>query len=406
MSDPTYADAITTETSAEIRDGTLLPAIEAQGTDVAGWPSIAPQRGLVEGDARALAYEQTLRAQMARTKSPTDCLAAGSSWVDARLGWFALDDGTGGKGRIRATRAIWGVSMRCAAAAAPMVFDNTSKVVVQTSGGVYFESAETGIVTLNSGNSYTASVHFQARAPGASGNVAPSSFVAVVSGPAGLSIGPSTNVLVTAARDDETDAVYVARALAEWARLGVAWTLASFDFWIPLLALSVTGWRIRDDNSYGAGSVGVILRNATGPATDPEVAAVAAGLGGRAVRALGSGPLVVQKAVADALTIDITIEGDGTNSTLDADATAAVLALCAAMPLGVATLDDGIIRSVALGGQYAEISVDMGGGVTKKIAPTLPGFGGALSIVSCSLSAPHTIPIDRVLVPTVNITVT
>jgi uncharacterized phage protein gp47/JayE len=289
-----------------------------------------------------------------------------------------------------------------------MVIDNTSTITVQTSGGVYFESAQTpGSVTLNAGNSYQQNVRFQARTPGTSGNVSPSSFSAVVSGPAGLSIGLSTNVLVTAGRDAETDREYVARALAEWARLGVAWTRTSFNYWIPLAGdQTVTRWRVRDDNPYGAGTVGVILANASGPATGQEISDVEDLLGDDDVRALGSGALTVIAATSDPLTINITIDGDGTNSTLDADATAAVLALCNAMPLGAATLDHNLVRSVALGGAYPSgITVDIGSGQTQTIHPSLPGFGGVVSIVSCDLAAPHSIPDDNVLVPTVNVTV-
>lgn len=407
MADPTYADAITTQTSDEIRDDTLLPALVDQGVDVAGWPSTAPQRGLVEGDARALAYEQSVRAQMAKTKSPTDCIAAGSSWVDARLAWFSLDDGTGGKGRIKATKAQWDLPIKCTAAASPLTIDNTSKIVIQSTGGVYFESTQSSAVTLNSGNSYAATVRFTARAAGTSGNVGASTLTngAIVSGPGGLSIGVTTPTQSVSARDQETDSEYVARGLAEWAKLGVAWTDPSFDFWIPLAGTqTITRWRVKDDNSYGPGSVGVVIANATGVPSDEEKAAVEALLGSREVRALGSGPLVVVKAAADALSVNIDLESDGTNPNLAANAQAAVLALLNAFPLGPATLDDSLVRGVALGGRYTSISVDIGGGKTKTITPNLPGFTGAVAINSIDLVAPHSVPTDDVLIPTVGVT--
>ncbi len=405
----TYADAKTAQTSAEVRDDTLLPACETQGCDVSGWPTIAPQRGLVEGSARVLAYEQSLRAKLAKTASPDDAIDAGSTWVDAVMGWFDLDNGTGGKGRILATKAVWDIPLQVTTAAAPVTIDSSSTILLQSTGGIVFECAQTTAVTLNAASTYKGTASFRARAAGTTGNVSPGAIAKVISGPAGLSVDlTGTQTQTTSARDEETSADFIARGLGRWGTLGAGWTLTSFDFLIPQYASTVTRWRVRDDNPDGPGTVHVYLANASGAASADEVSAVSDGLGLTSVKPLGSGAITVDAATVHALVITATIRGDGSNASLQTDAQDAIAALIAAFPLGPATLTPSLVTSVLMGRKNDPDAGDaitiQTGATSEGIQPDLPGFTGAESVTALSLAADETLASGEVL--TVSITVT
>jgi hypothetical protein len=363
---------------------------------VSGWPDAAPQRALVENDARALAFETTVRANLAKTASPATCADAGDSWVDAAVAWFDLDNTAGGKGRIPASKAAWDVPFLCTSVAAPIVVDNTTTLQVQASDGTIFEAAQTTPVVL-SAPIYKATVRLVARKAGTTGNVTPGQIVKIISGPAGLQIdGSGAQVLVAAARDQETSAEYIRRGLGRWATLGAGWTLASFDYLIPRFAPTITRWAIRDDNPLGPGTTKVTIANAAGGALSAEIAAVQTGLGARNVKVLGSAALTVVGATPHSKAISATLVTDGTNPNVVAQASAALMALGRAFPLGVATLTVDLVRAVLMGARVDTATVPAGSASTL-ITVGLPGFPSVERISALSLTADEVIADGEVL---------
>ena len=156
--------------------------------------------------------------------------------------------------------------------------------------------------------------------------------------------------------------------------------LDAFDYLIPLASPTVTRWKVRDDNPNGPGTTKVVLANASGPTTGPEVAAVLALLGSRSVRPLGSGALQVIAATALPLTITGTLLLDGSNAAAITQANAALVALGNSYDLGPAIL-------------YLD-----------RVIATLMGIPSVVNIVTLDLAADLTIPEPDVLVITPAIT--
>jgi hypothetical protein len=392
----TYVEARTPRTLAAMRSARLT-ALSNGGAPVAGWSDNAPQRIQVDHDSQVLVDESVIRAAIAKMIDLSELASMDDDWCDAFAAWF-------GETRIPAIAAVWDVSLTIAAANAPLDVDASTVIQIQTST-VILEAAQAAKVTLSASSTptpYTETVRFRARAAGTVGNSLGGS-AKLIAGPAGLSF--ANPVPFTSGRDAETNAAMIARCLGKWARLGAGWTKDAFDYFVPTAAPTVTRWRVKDYNPAGTGTTGVIVANASGPATTQERDDVDAYLNDRSIRSNGSNLAVVSKATSDPLTITITVVGDGTNANLQSDIEDALQALCDAIPLGPATLDDSLVRAVALGGGFSSIPIDVGSGETQTIQPDLPGFSGAVSISLLSLASPHDVPLDGVLVVTLAVTV-
>lgn len=238
----TYAEAITPKTKAEIRDQALA-LLTARGAPVAGWSDSAPQRIAVDDFAERLAEETVIRALLAKCISPQEAAAAGRDWVGALIGWF-------GETYIPAIAAVWTVPLAVLASEAPLAIGASTVVQIQADGGAIFELIPGADVLLSSASTPTAyqgSALFRARVAGTAGNVSGASITKIITGPAGLSIA-TTPTLYTAGRDEETPEAAIVRCLGKWGTLGAGWTLASFDYWIPNAAPTVTRWRVDDAN--------------------------------------------------------------------------------------------------------------------------------------------------------------
>lgn len=372
----TFAEARTITTSAVARTS-LLARLVANGSTINGWPDSSPQRAFLEGNASAISYATEVRAAIAALASPETAILAGDDWVDEVMAWFDLSNGYGGKGRIPATKAVWDVPLIVSAGAAPLTIDNTSRIQLMAQGGQIFECTQASAVVLNAASTYQGVVRFTARLVGtAAGNVAPGQIAKIISGPAGLSIDSGeTQVLVTAARNVETSAAFIARGLGRWATLGPAWTETSFDYWIPLLAPTLTRWRVNTANPFGPGTIGIVLANAAGPATTDERNAVYDGLTAPGVFTLGSGGLTVASATTITAVIAGTISGDGSNPTLLADAKAALDVLESVYPIGGINgrLDFALLLGVLSGGAYPAYGVEGFGGFTSSAITTPAG---------------------------------
>jgi hypothetical protein len=405
---PTYAAAIAPSTPSAV-EADLLSRLDP--TSASGWPADSPQMRLLAAVSTPVQFEQVQRALLARASSPTtarglrawlvsqgyapaDAAAIASSWIDALiLAWFD-------ELRIPALAAVWDVPM---VASAPTIVGAASALVLQADDGTLFVSAQAADVTLGAS---PALVRFRARAAGVVGNVSPSTITRIIAAPATVSISGAAT-LVTAGRDAEGDEAAIARCLGKWVRLGAGWTAAAFDYLIPTAAPTITRWLVRDDNPFGAGTVGVWLANAAGPATPTEVTSVLAYLARRDVRPLGSGGVYVVTANAVAVALSVTILGDGSNPTLAADAQRAIEALADACPVGPFVLVSEVLNAVTMGGEFPAgipIPVVADGSVTVQTHPDLPGFGGAVALLPPETN-PHMIGYGEVLLMTVSVTV-
>lgn len=394
----TYAEASTPKTVPALR-AQALALLAAGGAPVAGWSERAPQRLAVDDFAARMAEETEIRALLAASISPQTAASAGRDWTIAAIGWFA-------ETLIPALPAVWNVRLTVQVSEAPLTIAPGTVLQLQTGSGIILELLSSESATLSASSSptpYQAALRFQARAAGTVGNTLGAG-VKIITGPAGLTA--SSPALFTAGRDEELPAAAVTRCLGKWSRLGAGWTAQAFDYLIPLAAPTVTRWRVRDDNPFGPGTVGLTLANAAGPATDPEVAAVQALVAARSVRPLGSGPVTAAKATLDALALSATVLGDGTNANLQADIEAALAALGGPYAIGPAVLSVDIVRAVILGAAFTSIDVDDGGGNLTTLAVNIPGFTGCAAIISCSLAADHPIADGDVLVLTPAATVT
>lgn len=376
----TWAQATTARTKATILAASLTAAA-ANGVNVAGFDDTSPQRAIFENDARALEAEEQIRVTLTQAGFITTAPFAGDDFVDQALTWFDLDNGFGGKGRIPATRAVWTLKVSCVAGAGPYALTTAQgEYVAQADDGTLFESLPIANTSIPAGGS--APVRFVATAAGTSGNQNVGNIKHLLVARPGLSVtNASTATLDLAARDVETNAEAIRRAIGKWATLGAGWTLASFDYLIPLFAPTVTRWRVRTDNPRGPGTIEVVCANANGAATVGELAAVLAGLGARDVMTLSTGGLSVIPATVKTINLVGTFYSDGTNPTVYADAYNAVQALQSGFPIGGDS--DGLLRlellsAVMMGGGFpvAKPLVIQGAGGT----PTtiiIPGFSGA-----------------------------
>lgn len=403
MTTPTWEEASTPIDATTYRDD-LLASLEEEGATVNGWSDDAPQRALVEGESRALAAESDIIAGLAQTASPITCSAAGTTWVDAVIGWFNLQNADGTSGRLLATRAVWAISLKITTSAAPITIDatNASGIQLQAATGVIFLCTQESAVTLNAGSGYIGTVEFTARVAGTTGNVSPGQITKVIAGPAGLTVDlDTTQVRTLTARNDESDASLITRALGQWGRLGAGWTVTAYDYLIPFFGntstTSVTRWSIDDSNPLGAGSVAIYLADAAGPASAATVTAVNTGLQSRDVKPVGSGLLSVGAAAPHDLALTIELITDGTNPNVGTQAAAALQELQSVYPIGPSNLETDLLRAILMGGEFTSISVYTGATRTQ-IPISLPGYSGVIQVSALSMTIEENIGSGEVLV--------
>lgn len=408
----TLQQALTPRTVAEVRQ-LLLLELAATGSAISGWSDGAPQRAFLEGEARAISAETILRASIAQTASVTLVLGAGASWVDAMMSWFDLPNGSGGKGRIPASKAVWQVPMEITVATGTLTINSTSVIQLQAQNGAIFVCTQQSAQTLNSGTSYAGVIEFTARTAGTTGNVSPGQITKIITGPAGLSIDlGGTQVQTSVARNAETDIEFIDRGLGQWARQGAGWTLPAFDYLIPLYGnngttLNVTRWYIDDSNPNGPGTIQVYLADAAGPATAPEVAAVDAGLNSPEVKPLGTGEATVVTAVDHPLTINATILTSGDNPSVGANAISAIESrLSPAFPIGPATLTPDLVRELLMGATVTFATIATAPGETELIRVAAPGFTSVLAVTALDLVADEVVALGEVLTINLVLTVT
>jgi len=391
MADPTFAEAITIQTQAEIRTESLATAASMFDVDVQGWDDHSPQRAIFEIDAFALSQEQKIRRALAYAGFISTAAIAGEDFFDQAITWFDIDNGYGGKGRIPATYAVWSLFVTDSANAGPFTIGaDTHELVAQANDGTLFQSTNTSPVNIAKGGG--ALIEFTCMTIGSlAGNQNSGNITHLVTSQPGLNTitNASPATLDEAARDIETTSAALVRALGKWGTVGAGWTRTSFDYLIPTAAPTVTRWRVRDDNPNGPGTIEVIASNEGGASTSGENAAILAALGAPAVMTLGTGGLSVISATPLSVTVSGVLYGDGTNGSLLTNAKAALDVIRMKFPIGGDS--DGYLRldlltTILMGGAFPAsaplVITDANG---QKTVIILPGFKGAKHVV---LTAP------------------
>ena len=364
----TYAEALTSQTEEEIYLDALADMVDL-GVNVAGFDPLSPNQALPRLHARALSAEQVLRVLLVMAGSLRTAGTAGDTFLDAlALGWFD-------EVRIPAIAAVWDLSFSLAAGGTGFTFRTASRQVTAQAadGTTLFQNTNVAPVLVNAGDSNVL-CRFTCSTAGTVGNVSSGDITSLVIKPPGLTVtNAAPGGLITAGRDAETNAAMVTRLRGKWAaRLGAAWSRSAMDYRIPTASPTVTRWRVDDANPHGDGTVELILANATGPATGPEIAAVLADVGSDSVKALGSGALTVIAATTETVVIAGTLT-----------CSAPVLALAKqalddfgnARDVGESTsIDYGILLGILTGGAYPQWGLEGFEGVTAT-AITTPAAG-------------------------------
>lgn len=312
MTTTTLAEALTARTEAEIL-AELLVRLAAAGVDVNGFGDLSLARTMPTLEARALAHEESVRAT---------AVAGGYLHLAARLAdpsWLrALAKGLYQVDWIPASKARRTVTLTNGASGGPYTFTPRS-TIASSAGGVLFRNCDTDTRTLLAGAGQQVTLTFEADKAGSTANGA--AITRLVTALPGVTVADGG--LSISGREDETNAQLVARCESRWGTKAAGGHASAYLYQVSILAPTVSRVFVRDDNPFGEGSVGLYLANASGPATDDELAAVIAGLG---PKPCGTGERRVLKAVAHDVTVFARLYCDGSNAAAQTDAEAALAA--------------------------------------------------------------------------------
>jgi len=296
-------DLTATETEEDLFDRFATDAATLDHpVDVRG---MQPERWAVgQLHVEAKAHEQYQLRRKAIVESGWMQTAKGDSLSLFARGFHGIE-------RFGATNAVHQLRLTDTAGVGP-VNVAAGERVAYASNGQEFRNVDALVVPQNGyvdGN-------WRAEVAGALGNVAVGSITRLrapivgvaVSNPA---IGSTGSSLVTAGRNAETDAQLVQRLRDHWGSVGSGGNAAAYRFWVHEaftvdgLTSTITRIKIRDNNPYGPGSIGVVIANAGGGATGDELTRVDAYL--QTKKALGSGELVVEPATAQVVIVRATV---------------------------------------------------------------------------------------------------
>lgn len=338
-------DELTTPRTSDEITTAQLAALAAAAFPVDAWASGGAARSLVRADAAALAVtEQTVADLALGAYGQT----ATGSWLDLFIASrFDLT-------RIAATYATGEVVLTVASGAGPFAVAAGGLLV---SDGTYrWRSTNTITVNISSASPTTFTV--RAEVAGEDYNAGNNTITSIIS-PAlpGVTcsnpvIGATSTWLSASAVDAESDAAYLARAVARWATLGSGFTRDAVRYWCTsalLAGVSAGCTRVSFAAPAGDGSYTVYVAGASGVLAAPAVAAVQAELDLR--KPITDTPTVV---AASASTITCT----GTvrfKSTATAAEQSAVITAIRAYINGLAMPDAGDTVTVDIAGIHAAI---------------------------------------------------
>ncbi len=352
----TLAEALTVATIDQ-RLQSLLASLLAAGVDTDGFSTYSVERALPEIEAAALAVEGAIRA---------DAVKAG--FIDLAA---TLDDPNWLRQLARSFYRIeWlpatpaAVVLRLTNLSSSGPFNFTPRAgaggaVASTGTGILFDSS--GFGALAAGASNVLDLSFVCRTPGSIGNVAVGTINKLQTSPfPAIGVTNRSGFLITAGREDESNSQLVTRCKTRWGTLGAGGNDDGLKYQALAAAPTVTRVFIRNDNPFGAGSIGVTLANVSGPATSDEIASV--DLVMQKIKPTGSGELRTAAAPATIATYHITMTVDGTNPNTEANAQAALLRI--AQQFTGAALDTSLVESAVRGGRFDSLGLVGFGGVT------------------------------------------
>lgn len=315
-----YATALTARDAATI-EAALLDAMAAEGVETVGFGDFSEQRALVALQAQAQEEIEKLRVTLVYAGTATTAHLAGDDWVDVTFEGFFFEK------RIEASKATISLNVT-APSTGPASAGPGAWLAQADDGSTLYKNVD----AINVPAGQTRPALFECRVAGIVGNAPTGTVTHLVVGSPGVVVTNAAGSIQVAGRDAETSADYLIRCIGKWGTLGKGGNALAYYYWVPKAAPTITRILIRDDNPFGAGTIGVCLANAAGPASQAEVDAVAAFL--VPIKPLGSGKLKVFAAVPQALTITAKLYGDGSNPTLLGDAEDTLNALSATYPIG------------------------------------------------------------------------
>lgn len=265
----TYAELITTK-SADTIFTEILARLTTAGFPVTAWQAGGVARTLVDVDAETLAELYDLLVDIGKAWSLDD---AEGDWLTLHA--YSRFDLT----RIAATFAKHSVRLSTVASGAGPYSITAGQLVVTNANGIRFRSTNSATETVPAAGYVDITV--QAETAGVGGNTVPSSVVT----PALAGVVFSWQSVVTAARDEETDAALQQRCRDRWATLATGFTREAIRYYCVNATLV-------DGTNAGCTRVGF-----ADPAGDGSYVVYVAGAAG----ALGGTPLARVQAALDAV---------------------------------------------------------------------------------------------------------
>lgn len=397
----TYEDAITTTDATTLQtEWTESMAAADPPVQLTGFSATSAERGVIALEARAIAKEQSIRAEVVKAGFLVDVEERDPAWIDRFVEGFFSDSLDVPFTRFRATKARHRFTLtNQSATGGPYTILADRRLKAQAIDGTVFENIEGGTLAAGVGQELT--IEFEAVVSGLSGNIGPGDIYKIQGGALpGVDISNPIESQTFVARADETNVEYVTRALARWGTLAAGGHVLAVAYRILTGVETITKIGVRDDNPNGQSSVDVFLANAAGPATNAECLAAAAVFG--PYEPLGSrGRWRYLPAIAKTLFVEATLELDGTNPDALADAEYALALLQAQWPMRAGSkLDESLLRGVLRGGRYAEYVVTDADGNEAGVV----GFRGVTDVDMSSPSDDETLGAEEVLVLNVTLT--
>lgn len=265
----TYAELITIK-DADTIFTEILARLTTAGFPVTAWQAGGVARALVDVDAETLAELYDLLVDIGKAWSLDD---AEGDWLTLHA--YSRFDLT----RIAATFAKHSVRLSTVASGAGPYSITAGQLVVTNANGIRFRSTNSATETVPAAG--YADITVQAETAGVGGNTVPSSVVT----PALAGVVFSWQSVVTAARDEETDAALRQRCRDRWATLATGFTREAIRYY-------ATNATLVDGTSAGCTRVGFAT-----PAGDGSYIVYVAGASG----ALGGTPLARVQVALDAV---------------------------------------------------------------------------------------------------------
>ncbi len=352
------ADLVTARTEATLQTE-LLAKLTAESFPTADWQEGSVPRSLVKGDAAALADLDTTVASLAGAAFLGTAEGLDESDDEETASWLdLLAEQRFDESRIQATFAEWTFTLKAASGIGPYTI-GAGALVVASSGGVRFQSTNTGNVVVPLGS--TAPITVKAQRKGTSGNTATPSVIVSPALPGVTITGAARS---TSARDRESDDSLRQRCMDKWSTLAVGQgTQAAYRYWcigaVDELGESCGITKVAFDTIPGTGAVPIWVSGANGNILSGQLADAQTYVDARK-------PLTDTPTLSHATEQTVAIAGTvrfktGENTTANQQAVLdGITAYFAALPISTAgdpvTVDEAAIKAAIYGGAPGKIA--------------------------------------------------